>query len=237
MIAKKQRPCWRSFLFFIFFMSLSSSVPDLKKLGLALTLYITSLIAANTLGLKLMPFIFDTHLSVSVFSFPIVFLMTDVIGEVYGKAMARLFVRAGIVTTILFMTYTTISILAPWSDSSLWLKEGYTQVFQSSLRISLASVIAFVVGEYQDVFAFFQLQQKLGTRWFWVRSNLSNIWSQLLDTTLFMVIAFVGVYPTKTLLLIILPWWLYKVVMGFLYTPLSYLGLWWLRNSDTPKNI
>ena len=53
------------------------------KLIIALTLYIVSLFAANTLGLKTMPFLFGTHLSVSVFFFPFVFLMTDVIGEVY----------------------------------------------------------------------------------------------------------------------------------------------------------
>lgn len=215
----------------------SYSQSDLTKLGLALTLYLTSLIAANILGLKLMPFLFGTHLSVSVFSFPVVFLMTDLIGEVYGKSMARLFVLAGVVTTLLFMSYATISLFAPWSESSLWLKEGYRQVFQTSLRISLASIVAFIVGEYQDVFAFFQLQKRWGKKWFWLRSNLSNAWSQLLDTVLFMIIAFAGVYSIKTLILIVLPWWLYKVAMGALYTPLSYIGLRWLRDSRTNKEL
>ncbi len=63
---------------------------SIKKILLALTIYLTSLFAANTLGLKIMPFIFGSHLSVAVFSFPIVFLMTDVIGEVYGKQIAKL---------------------------------------------------------------------------------------------------------------------------------------------------
>ena len=69
---------------------------DYKKILICLTLYITSLFAANTLGIKLMPFFFGTHLSVAVFSFPIVFIMTDVIGEVYGKKMANNFVIVGI---------------------------------------------------------------------------------------------------------------------------------------------
>lgn len=210
----------------------SYPLSDFKKLGLALTLYLTSLIAANTLGLKLMPFLFGTHLSVSVFSFPVVFLMTDVIGELYGKEIARLFVRAGVITILLFTIYTTLALLMPWSERAVWIKAGYLQIFQSSLRISLASVIAFTIGEYQDVFAFFRLQQRLGQRWFWLRSTLSNMWSQLLDTTLFMMIAFAGIYPMKTLLLIILPWWLYKVLMGLLYTPLSYIGLRLLRRSS-----
>ena len=53
-----------------------------QKIAFALTLYLVSLIASNTLGIKLMPFLFGTHLSVAIFAFPIVFLMTDVIGEV-----------------------------------------------------------------------------------------------------------------------------------------------------------
>lgn len=213
------------------------SLLDLKKLTIALAIYLTSLIAANTFGLKLMPFLFGTHLSVSVFSFPIVFLMTDMIGEVYGKQIARFFVGAGVLTTILFMTYTFLSLMTPWSNASSWLQQGYIQVFQGSIRVCLASILAFVIGEYQDVFFFFSLRKKFGAQRFWLRSNLSNLWSQLLDTTIFMVIAFAGIYPWKTLLVIILPWWLYKVVMGIFCTPLSYLGLWLLRQPEAHQEL
>jgi uncharacterized PurR-regulated membrane protein YhhQ (DUF165 family) len=61
----------------------------LRKLLIALAVYLTSLIGANTLGLKIMPFIFGLHVSVGVFMFPVVFIMTDVVGEVYGKQIAR----------------------------------------------------------------------------------------------------------------------------------------------------
>jgi uncharacterized PurR-regulated membrane protein YhhQ (DUF165 family) len=67
------------------------SEKSFKKFVIALAVYLTSLFAANTLGLKLMPFFFGTHLSVAVFSFPIVFLTTDVIGEIYGKKAAKFF--------------------------------------------------------------------------------------------------------------------------------------------------
>ena len=86
---------------------------DYKKILICLTLYITSLFAANTLGLKIMPFIFGTHLSVAVFSFPIVFIMTDVIGEVYGKKMAKNFVLAGIISIVLFLLYTCLLYTSP----------------------------------------------------------------------------------------------------------------------------
>src|SRR3989338_7481429 len=132
-----------------------ASPQTLKKLIIALTLYLTSLFAANTLGIKLMPFLFNSHLSVAVFSFPIVFITTDVIGEVYGKATARLFVLAGVLSIVLFLSYTAISAVMPWSEDSLWAREGYGQIFGQifglSTRFSIASVVAFAVAEYQDV--------------------------------------------------------------------------------------
>src|SRR3990167_9110470 len=105
------------------------SQKSFRKLLLALTVYLTSLFAANTLGLKIMPFFFDSHLSVAVFSFPIVFLMTDVVGEVYGKKMAKLFVRAGFISTAVFILYSIISIAVPWSSEGEWVRAGYDQVF------------------------------------------------------------------------------------------------------------
>ena len=203
-----------------------------KKLLLALTIYLTSLFAANTLGLKIMPFIFNSHLSVAVFSFPIVFLMTDVIGEVYGKKIAKLFVLSGFISIAAFLAYSFISLAVPWSADGEWAREGYNTIFGISVRMSIASLVAFLIGEYQDVFTFFFLKAKIGAKLFWLRSLLSNLWSQFLDSAIFMVIAFLGIYETKVLISVTVTWWLYKVAMGFAYTPLSYVGIRLLRGKE-----
>ena len=210
---------------------------DYKKILICLALYLTSLFAANTLGIKLMPFLFDTHLSVAVFSFPVVFIMTDIIGEVYGKKMAKNFVLAGIVSIVLFLVYSLVSTIAPWSEDGLWIREGYNQIFGLSARFSVASLAAFIIAEYQDVISFFFFKKHTGEKKFWLRSNLSNIWSQFLDTTIFMFIAFIGIYPVVTIAAIIIPWWLYKVLMGILYTPLSYFGIRLLKGNAGQNEI
>ena len=199
------------------------------KILIALVLYLISLLTANTLGLKIMPFIFGTHLSVAVFFFPFVFLTTDVIGQVYGKQMARSFVLAGFISICLFMIYSLLSLALPWADSGLKFKDSFNTIFGISLRMSLASLMAYIIAEYQDVAAFFFFKKKLKDKAFWLQSNLSNLWSQLLDTIVFMIIAFAGVYSFRTMLLIGAPWFVYKVFMGFLYTPLSYLGIYLLK--------
>jgi len=203
-----------------------------KKLLLALAIYLTSLFAANTLGLKIMPFLFGSHLSVGVFAFPVVFLMTDVVGEIYGRKIAKLFVLSGFISTALFIAYSVLCLALPWAAAGDWAREGYNQIFSVSIRISIASLVAYGIGEYQDVFTFFFFRKIWGTKLFWLRSLLSNIWSQFLDSAIFMVIAFYGIYTTPVLISIIISWWLYKVAMGALYTPLSYLGLWLLKDNS-----
>src|SRR3989338_5993182 len=107
------------------------------RIIIALTLYLVSLFASNTLGLKLMPFLFGTHLSVAVFFFPFVFLTTDVIGQVYGRAIAKNFVWAGFISILLFLLYSLIAIAAPWAEEGLWAKESFNTVFGISLRMSI----------------------------------------------------------------------------------------------------
>lgn len=203
-------------------MSKNYSERDIVLIAICLSIYLTSLLAANTLGIKLMPFLFGTHLSVSIFFFPFVFIGTDVIGEVFGKKIAKGFVYAGIVSTALFILYTFLSNIFSWSEAAFWVKDGYGQVFDLSLRMAIASLVAFAVGEYQDFLIFWKVTDKLGKKMFWLRSLFSNIWSQFLDTGLFMIIAFAGVYTPHQILLMSIPWWIYKVCMGFVYAPLSY---------------
>jgi uncharacterized integral membrane protein (TIGR00697 family) len=210
---------------------------DFKKLIIALAIYLTSLFAANTLGLKIMPFLFNTHISVSFICFPIVFITTDIIGEVYGKKIAKMFVLAGVISTALFILYSLISLVLPWAEKGLWAKDSYNMMFGISARVSIASLVAFAIGEYQDVFSFFFFKKKIGEKRFWLRSNLSNIWSQFWDSTIFMLIAFLGVYEIHTLIVLTLTWWFYKVVMGFFYTPLSYLGIRILRGKKDNQSI
>ncbi len=203
-----------------------------KKILIALTLYLTSLFASNTLGLKLMPFVFGTHLSVAIFFFPFVYITTDVIAQVYGKKLAKDFVFAGFLSILVFLLYTFISQITPWSADGSWAKDAYNTIFGISVRMSIASLLAYVIGEYQDVWTFIFFKTKTGGKMFWLTSNLSNIWSQFLDAYIFMLVAFIGIYSWHTIIFAGLAWWIYKVVMGFLYTPLSYIYIYWLKKGN-----
>ncbi len=205
-----------------------------KKLFIALTLYITALTASNTIGIKLMPFIFGTHFSTAIFVFPVVFLMTDVVGEVYGKKMARTFVWMGFASLVFFLVANFVSNIMP-SSPDFYMRSSYDEIFGLSLRFTIASLLAYIIGEYQDVFSFFFMRARWGNKLFWLRSNLSNLWGQFVDSSVWALVAFVGVYPLKTIVMIIIPWWLFKFAMGVCYTPLSYLGIRLLRGKHADQ--
>ena len=71
---------------------------------------------------------------------------------------------------------------------------------------------------------------------FWLRSMISALWSQFLDTVLFTTIAFYGIYTNPVLFNLIISWWLFKVAMGVIYSPLLYAGLWVMRGNDATRS-
>lgn len=195
-----------------------------SKLFYALAVYISALFASNLLGMKTMPFFFGTHLSLAVFFMPIVFITTDIIGQVYGREMSKQFVYAGFLALVFFTLGNFLSNVLPWSDASysrIW--GAYDTIFSLSLRVSIASLLAYFFSEYIDVVVFFATKKL--TRNFFVASTCSNIISQAIDTTVFMSIAFLWVFAPEKILMMAIPWWIYKVLWGILYTPISYFIL------------
>jgi len=195
-----------------------------QKLFFLLAVYISALFASNLLGMKTMPFLFGTHLSVAVFFLPILFLTTDIVGQVYGKEMSKKFVYAWFIALIFFTLGNLLTNTLPWSEATYTrIGSAYDIVFGLSPRMGIASLFAFLASEYIDVVTFF-LGKKLWNNFFFA-STFSNLISQAIDTTIFMMIAFIGVFSPEKILMMAIPWWLYKVLGGLIYTPFSYFTL------------
>ncbi len=194
------------------------------KILIALTIYITAIFMSNLLGLKTMPFLFGTHISFAVFTLPFVFITTDVIGKVYGKALAKQFVFLGFFSLTVWTLFSLFADILPWSSSTYdRIGVAYDSVFSLSIRVALASLSAFLISEYLDVLIFFRYKHQ--KRSFWMASLASNVVSQLIDTGVFMLVAFYWVFDLEKILMMSIPWWIYKVSMGVLYMPFSYLAL------------
>jgi len=201
------------------------------KTNILLGVFITALVLANVLGSKITT-IFGIVTSVGIFAYPITFLVTDAIEEVRGKKVSQVFIYVGFVALLLSVVLVWIGIKMP-PASFYASNESYVTVFGNSIRIIIASMVAFLISQTHDIWAFNFWKQKTNGRFLWLRNNLSTIGSQLIDTALFTFIAFYQMTPEFTVVRIfqmIIPYWLLKVGFAFMDTPFVYLLVKWLRS-------
>ncbi len=205
-----------------------------EKTNILLGLFVGSLIAANLIGLKIASFgIFEA--SVGILLFPILFLITDIIEEVHGKKKTQEFVIIAFVTLVVVLIVLVIAVLLPTASRSFVDHETYTSIFGTTIRIFIASITAFLIAQFHDIWAFNFWKRKTKGKYLWLRNNLSTIVSTFIDTTLFMFIAFYGMGSKFTGLAIfelILPYWAIKILFSLFDTPFCYLGVRWLKRSQ-----
>ena len=202
------------------------------KTNLLLGLFVACLVTANLIGLKIATFgIFEA--SVGILVFPILFLITDIIAEVHGREKAREFVYIGLITLVFILVITLIAVLLPAAERSFISQEDYVNIFGTTLRIFLASIIGFFLSQMHDVWAFDFWKRKTHGKFLWFRNNASTVVSQFIDTTIFMFIAFYAISPKFTveyIFVLIIPYWIIKVLFALFDTPFCYLGVKWLRS-------
>ncbi|MEX2443901.1 MAG: queuosine precursor transporter [Alkalispirochaeta sp.] len=207
------------------------------------TLFVGSIVAANLMGTKVIPFFtiggFEFTGSVGIFLFPLSFLVTDIMAEIWGGKAIRSLIGSTITVLFIVLAVTGIATLLPpaarFADSNV----AYNAVFRSSLRITAASIVAFGISQLHDVWAFELWKRVTKGRFLWLRNNLSTMVSQLIDTTVFMLIAFWGMGDQFTLAFVlgsmVPPYWALKVGMALLDTPFVYLGVRLIRGPFRPQ--
>lgn len=193
---------------------------------------------SELLGGKTFPLLtigtFNLSASVAIFVIPLVYGINDIITEVFGKPRAQSMVRSGLFMVFFLVLFSILATVLPATARFMPMEKAYEQIFGVSIRIAIASLIAFAVGEFSDVFIFFKIRQKLGKNKLWLRTNASNFLSQFLDTTIFITLAFYALNQSfgsnfSFLFGIILPYWLLKCFMSIIETPLVYIGVKWLK--------
>jgi len=207
------------------------------KTQLLLTMFVSCLLLGNLLGSKLIE-IFGIVTSVGLLGYPPTFLITDIVEEVRGKEATKIFVHAGFLSLCIAIFFVFVSTGLP--PSPLYPhNEAYKYVFSNSLRMILASVTAFIISQYHDIWAFNFWKQKTNGKYLWLRNNFSTIVSQLLDSIVFIFIAFYRATPEMDVAAVfsmVLPLWALKVIFALLDTPFVYLGIRWLASEDVKED-
>jgi uncharacterized integral membrane protein (TIGR00697 family) len=211
----------------------------IEKLDLLISIYIFCIVVSEVMGAKTFPVMtiggFTLNANVAIFVFPLIFTINDIIIEVFGVNKAKSIMRSGLVIIFLIMIYSVLVTALPPSTRFAPTEKAYDTIFALSIRFSFASLAAFAVSDLMDILVFAKLREKLGKRGLWLRTNLSNFISQLLDTVIFMVLAFYSfnepfMMNFSFLISLIIPYWLTKCFMSIIETPLVYLGVQWFKN-------
>ena len=210
------------------------------NLRLLTIIFVTSLLISNVVTGKLVATgLYFSNVEMilpgAMFCYALTFLMTDVIGEIWGKQQADECVKLGFVAQLIALCLTQLTRILPCYEDSM--QTAYNMVLGQGWIYVTASLIAYYCAQSWDVFIFHKIRDtfKGNPKHRWIWNNLSTITSQFIDTLIFITIAFgIGygwvVSQPKMLLLMIIGQYLFKATLAIIDTPFFYLLT--RRNND-----
>ncbi|NEN23076.1 queuosine precursor transporter [Cryomorpha ignava] len=195
-------------------------------------LFITALVACNLIANKFVTVDlgFKTFIvSAGVLPYPITFLITDILSEIYGRKKTNLVVYVGFFASMFVLLILYLGSSFPSIPTSLVTDADYNTVFQSSWRVILASMVAYLFAQLIDVRLFHFWKRLTKGKMLWLRNNASTILSQLVDTTLVVLVLFAGRLSFDTMGDYILDGWFFKVICALADTVFIYFFVWLIK--------
>tara|TARA_B100000902_G_scaffold31136_1_gene37323 strand:+ start:1232 stop:1894 length:663 start_codon:yes stop_codon:yes gene_type:complete len=160
--------------------------------------------------------------SAGILPYPLTFLVTDLISELYGQKKANLVVFSGLIASLFVLIFLWLGGMFNAIPDSVVDDVTYNSVFRNAWRLIAASMVAYLVAQFIDVRIFHFWKRLTNGKHLWLRNNASTIASQLVDTTLVICILFIGVWSSSQIFSAIIDGWLFKMLMAFIDTPIIY---------------
>ena len=202
-------------------------------------LFITSLVVSNLIFQKFFywhPFdieLFGANLfeiSVGILPYPITFLITDLISEIYGKKRANQVVITGIFASIFSLLIILVADSVPAIDNSPVDNALFTKVFGQSAIAVFASMTAYLFAQFIDIQIYHFWKRLTKGRHLWLRNNFSTWFSQFIDTfSILTLLCLFEVLPWESFKGLLISGFLFKVMIAALDTPFLYLGVYLFR--------
>ena len=211
-----------------------------KAYSLFMVIFITMIVLTNIIGVKLFE-INSVTLTTGIITYPLTFLITDIVCEVFGKKRASLMVVLGFFASILSLVFINLAVMLPgsevWINNSLGynsikdMQNAYESVFTLPGFLISASMLAYLVAQLIDVRIFHYLKKVTNEKKLWLRNNLSTMFSQLIDTIIVnSIFLYFGLNLDWDIIIkIIIASYLFKIIIALLDTPLVYIGVHYTR--------
>ena len=194
-------------------------VPSPLLLAVA-ALFVATLVASNIIAVKVAD-VGPLTVPAAIVIFPLAYLFGDVLTEVWGYATARAVIWTGFLANVVVVLFIAAAIAIP-ADSHYADQAAYARILGSTPRLVLASLVAYLCGEFLNAFVLARLKLATRGRFLWTRTIGSTLVGQGVDSAVFISLAFAGVQPWSLLLVIIRDLWVVKVAYEIVATPLTY---------------
>jgi len=197
-------------------------------------IFIASLVAANLIFQKFFtwtPFgLYTFELSVGILPYPVTFLVTDIISELYGKKKADQIVFSGLIASVFVMAVVIIANAIPQTEWSPVSSETFNKVFGLFGPAVFASMIAYLAAQFIDIRLFHFWKRLTKGKHLWLRNNGSTIVSQFVDTaSVLLLLCIAGVIEWSRFPGLLQNGFIFKVIIALFDTPFFYLAVWLLK--------
>ncbi len=193
-------------------------------------LFVGILVLSNILATKMIqlgPFIFDG----GTLLFPFSYIFGDVLVEVYGYKTSRKIIWTGLVMLIIMsLNIWLIGVLPAHPEWTL--QADFNNILFPMPRIALASIVGYFFGEYSNSVVLSKLKVKTEGKYLWLRTIGSTLVGELIDSILFVAIAFLGAFSIKALLIMALSNYLFKTVIEVAFTPATYKVVAFVKKNE-----
>lgn len=197
-------------------------------------LFICSLVVSNLIFQKFFywnPFgWFNFEISVGLLPYPITFLVTDLVSEIYGRRKANDLVLAGIFASIFSLGIIAVADVAPAIDASPIQDALFTKVFGATTIAVIASMSAYLFAQFIDIQIYHFWKRLTNGKMLWLRNNFSTIFSQFVDTlSVLLLLCFYNIIPWENFKALLIAGFLFKMLVALIDTPLLYGGVYLFR--------
>jgi queuosine precursor transporter len=193
-----------------------------------------SIILANIQVAKLVE-LFGITVTMGNILYGSIFFSTDLLSEFHGKKAAKKGVWIGFFALAVAMIYMQIALLfKPAAED--FIQPHLVAVFSLFPRIAFASLIAYIISQQHDVWAFNFWKKKTNGHHLWLRNNASTLASQIIDSVIFTTLAFWGVFSGSVFLQILLTTYIFKLIVAITDTPFIYLAKHLMQNKKSNED-
>ncbi len=201
-----------------------------KHLDAITALFVSVLLISNVASSKILdlgPFTFDG----GTILFPLSYIFGDILTEVYGYARSRRVIWMGFAASLLMSTvFMLVGVLPPAAE---WPhQEAYDAILGLTPRIVLASLAAYFCGEFVNSFVLAKMKIATEGRFLWTRTIGSTLVGQLVDTVVFVAVAFSGIMSLELLGTLVVSNFVFKTLVEIAFTPATYAVVGFLKHSE-----